>query len=119
MWRELKSLAGWDQKETLPRRILDEEDEEVEGTEALKIWASSFEKLGKENFEDPKFDREDSERIMDAVRELEEREKREVEAEVPPGEALDLLNLPITSDDGLFAFLELQTGKAAGVDGVV
>ena len=30
-----------------------------------------------------------------------------------------MLNGPITSDEVFFAFLELQTGKAAGLDGVV
>ena len=52
MWLELKRLAGWESREQLPESVLNKEEREVTGEQALEVWKETFEKLGKEDLDD-------------------------------------------------------------------
>ena len=101
-------MAGWRSREQIPETILNEDGEEVEGDEALEAWRSAFHTLGKENMLDETFDVEFGMKMHEAV----ETESREMAAEHE-------LDQPIDENEVLFALLEMQPGKAEGVDEVI
>jgi len=57
MWQELKRMAGWTSKEKEIQTVLDEKQEEVCDEAALKVWETSFKKLGIEDLDDKSFDK--------------------------------------------------------------
>lgn len=57
MWQELKRMAGWNSKEKEIQAVLDDKQEEVWDEEALKVWETSFKKLGIEDLDDKIFDK--------------------------------------------------------------
>ena len=103
MWQELKRLAGWLRKENEILGVWNEEKREVWGEDALKVWENSFRRLGIEDIEDNKFDKDFGQEILKENEELrmisekEENENKELDGEI---EAIELV----------------QTRKAAGVD---
>ena len=108
MWWELKKLAGWTSREQIPETVLNEEGQEVEGDEALEAWRNAFQTLGKENMLDESFDVEFGMKMHEAA----ETESRAMAEEHE-------LDQPISENEVLFALLEMQPGKAEGVDEVI
>ena len=112
MWKELKGLTQWTRKEEESDVMWNEKKEEVSGEAVKEVWKEAFYKLGIEDKEDKKFDREFCEKTIERQKELEvqsyslENVKEELDKEIDERETED-------------AVRRLKLGKAAGCDEIV
>ena len=107
-WAKLREMAGIGKGgRELPRELRVGE-RLVGGEEALRAWREAFEKLGRADGNDERYDREFWRETMRKVEEW--AKQKEVGGE---------LGQPITIDEVEKAIQELRRGKAPGVDGVV
>ena len=112
MWKELKKLTQWTRKEEGSETMMNEKKEEVGGEQVKDVWKAAFEKLGVEDVEDSKFDKEFCKDAIERQKELEvesyslENVQEELDREIEEKETED-------------AVMRLKSGKAAGCDEVV
>ena len=109
-WKQLKAVAGRKKKKSTGQTGIDDQGNEVRGDDIKAIWKRSFEKLGKRDDEEDKFDREAKKRVTEEVEEI-----TNSNTERGKGE----LNEPIRFEEVRSAIAKLKNGKAAGIDEMV
>lgn len=112
MWKELKTLAGWESKDRLPETVLDVKGHEVCGNEVAEVWKEAFQALGKDDEEDAKFDRNFREEIL-------RNEEKICDSSFDSYNHCPELDEPIDLDEVQGAVLRLKLAKAPGSDGIV
>jgi len=112
MWKELKTLSGWQNKEKVSDVLFNERKEEISGEGVQEVWKEAFRVLGIEDAKDERFDHAFGEQV---TREQEEIRERSHSAESVNEE----LDKAITFEEVKAAVGRLKLGKAAGNDEVV
>jgi len=112
MWKELKALSGWKNKDKLSETVLDEKKQEVCGEGVFEVWKESFRLLGIEDPKDKKFDVEFGERIV-------EQQEMIREESFDPKNCCSELDFECSEEEVKAAVQKLKLAKAAGHDQIV
>ena len=107
-WGKLRSMVGIGKGGREVPNEMRKGEGLVKGGEALGVWREAFEKLGRADGGDERYDRGFWEQTMEKVKEWGKGE-----------EVVGELDEPITMEEVKKAIQELRRGKAPGVDGVV
>ena len=112
MWKELKKLTKWNNKEEIPDVVVNDRKEEVKGEGVKEVWKEAFRALGLEDTEDKKFDVQFCKETIEQQKQLtiESYEENNVQEE---------LDKELEQRETEDAVIRLKLGKAAGCDQVV